>query len=82
MIDEGPSSDDLDRFGGDAAHCPECGAEIWDQAECCPSCNAYIVGGTLSKPPLEHWLKQRWVTVIAILLAVLFSGVLALRFLF
>jgi hypothetical protein len=64
MIDEGPSAEDLDRFGGDTGHCPSCGAEIWDQAEVCPECGEYIVGGTRSRPPLEDWFRRRWMLLI------------------
>ena len=35
---EGPSEADLERFGGDTASCPSCGAEVWDGATICPGC--------------------------------------------
>ena len=44
--DEGPLEQDLDEFGDDTASttapCPECGAEIYDDAEQCPACGQYI----------------------------------------
>ena len=67
MNDEGPSPEDLDRFSGDTAHCPDCGAEIWDQAEFCPECGNHVGGETLSRPPLERWMRHRWLMLVALL---------------
>jgi hypothetical protein len=44
--DEGPSPEDLRRFGSATAYCPDCRAEIWDQADVCPKCYAYLGGDT------------------------------------
>ena len=65
MRDEDPSPDDLERFGHDSGYCPDCGAEIWDQAEFCPSCGGHVGGRTLGRPPLESWLRQRWLILVA-----------------
>ena len=65
--DEGPSPDDLARFGSDTAFCPECGDEVWDQAEFCPSCGAHVGGDTLTRPPAETWLRRRWLILVALL---------------
>lgn len=44
--DEGPLDEDLEEFGDETASttapCPECGAEIYDAAEWCPSCKQYV----------------------------------------
>lgn len=37
---EGPSAEDLERFGSQFRSCPACGAEVYDQAEVCPECLA------------------------------------------
>jgi hypothetical protein len=66
MIDEGPSPEDLERFGAETAHCPHCGAEIWDQAEACPECHEYLVGGPSSRAPLHEWWRQRWIILVVI----------------
>jgi len=66
MIDEGPSSEDIERFSDDTGHCPFCAAEIWDQAEVCPSCKNYIGGDTLSRHPVEHWWRQKWVVIVVV----------------
>jgi uncharacterized membrane protein YvbJ len=60
----------LDRFGGDTGYCPACGAEIWDQAEACPECGEYI-DGARSRPPLEEWLRRRWLVVVAVVAIIL-----------
>ena len=66
MIDEDPSPDDLERFGHDTAHCPACGAEIWDLAELCPTCGATVGGRVTSRPPVEDWFRRRWLILVAI----------------
>jgi hypothetical protein len=72
MIDEGPGPDDLRRFGDDTAYCPECGAEIYDQAEICPDCGAYLTRGPISRPPVEDWFRRRWILLIVIVVIVAF----------
>ena len=67
MTDEGPSLDDLNRFGGDTAYCPECGEEIWDQAEFCPRCRAFLAGHTSSRPPEASAIQRRIIIAIAII---------------
>lgn len=64
VIDEGPSPEDLRRFSRETGYCPECGAEIWDQAEVCPGCGGYVGGETTSRPPLERWWRRRWLILI------------------
>ncbi|MBL9118366.1 MAG: hypothetical protein JNL80_00450 [Phycisphaerae bacterium] len=65
--DEGPSDDDLRRFGSEVAYCPDCGAEVWDQADVCPTCFAYLGGDTSRRRGQRH---RRWRTaVILIILA-------------
>ena len=71
-IDEDPSDADIERLDHDTAYCPDCGARIWDAADICPKCRAYISGDTLSRPPVEHWLRKRWLAVIAIILLLAF----------
>jgi len=72
MIDEGPSSEDIDRFARDTAFCPDCGEEVWDQAEVCPSCHAYLGGKTSSRLPVQEWFQKRWVVVIVLALLIAF----------
>jgi hypothetical protein len=73
--EEGPSDEDLDRFGEDApaadARCPDCGAAVWSEADVCPKCYAYL-GGDAPRARrgffVRHW---RAVVIIALLVATL-----------
>ncbi len=76
--DEGPSPDDVRRFSGTTAYCPDCGAEIWDQAEVCPSCGSLLGGETLSRPPVEESFRRRWL-VLVVLGAVALLLIIVLR---
>lgn len=35
---EGPSAEDLDRFGSEFKACPACGSDVFDQSELCQAC--------------------------------------------
>ena len=35
---EGPSDDDILRFGADFVTCPNCTSDVYDQATICPTC--------------------------------------------
>ncbi len=39
---DGPSAQDLDRFGSELDTCPNCKSTIYDQAEMCPQCGWYL----------------------------------------
>jgi uncharacterized protein (DUF983 family) len=43
-IDEGPSAEDMERFGGATRHCPECKTELYDDAEVCWKCGHMLSG--------------------------------------
>ncbi len=65
-LDSGPSPEDLRRFGGETAYCPECGGEVWDQAEVCPACGAYLAGAPTSRPPHRQVFRQRLLILVAL----------------
>ena len=67
MIDEGPSSEDIERFGGDTDECPECGAEVYDQAEMCHACGAYVTVRGRVKGSAGRGMQARWIILIALL---------------
>lgn len=57
---EGPSGDDLDRFGDELVPCASCGRRVYDQAEVCPICGGFV-HKTLSKTP-------KWAFLVALVL--------------
>ncbi len=38
----GPSADDLDRFGDEMTTCASCGRDVYDQSEICPICGGFV----------------------------------------
>lgn len=76
MIDEGPSSEDLESFDRDTGYCSECGAEIWDQSDICPKCGFALTRGTLSRPPVEDWWRHRSIALIGLLTTAAFLWML------
>lgn len=76
--DGGPSAEDLRRFAGDLAHCPACGAEVYDDAVECPICQESILGSTERRPPIVSWWRNRWIAVIVALLVLGVLGLLPL----
>ena len=67
-FDEGHDADDEspERGGGATAtaYCPDCGAEIYDAAEICPRCFAWIDGDTLRKSPRRQRANDRWTKLV------------------
>lgn len=61
-LDEGPSSEDLARFGGEEVTCPECGQALWDQASVCPGCGAAVEGESLGRPAR----RRKWAVLLAL----------------
>ncbi|MEM7622055.1 MAG: hypothetical protein AAF235_02510 [Planctomycetota bacterium] len=62
---EGPSPDDLERFGDELDACPSCGRDIYDQVEMCPFC-----GSAIERTPSK---SAPAVVVIAIVLVVMLA---------
>lgn len=55
--------------------CPECAAEIYDAADVCPKCFAWIDGETLRRSPRTVRARGRWTAlVICILIASIAIG--------
>jgi hypothetical protein len=74
--DEGPSEDDIERFGDDSpvadARCPDCGAAVWSEADVCPKCFSYLAGSAPAAPRggmfAKHWKAIIiWALIIATL---------------
>lgn len=85
-IDEDDEHDDIDdgdfdeteqdeadqkRFSSKVGFCPECGAEIADDADICPKCFTWIDGTTHSRPSAIKRFLRVAVVVLLILAAVL-----------
>ena len=66
---QGPSREDLERFGDEFVTCPECGSLVYDQADICQACGRALRGES-SGPPM--WA----IGVGAALAAVLIASVL------
>lgn len=65
LDDDGPSADDLDRFGDEFATCPACGAAIYDQAALCHVCGHAVH----DEPKPKAWIV--WTTLLLIVVIVL-----------
>lgn len=66
---EGPSAEDLERFGGETRPCPSCRREIYDESPFCPRCG-HALGASdepAARPPV--WML---VAAAAALGAILF----------
>jgi uncharacterized protein (DUF983 family) len=61
--DEGPSAADLERFSDVTRRCPECGTEVYDEAELCWKCGRAFTRADAAGPP-------RWVIATVILVLV------------
>src|SRR5436190_10878487 len=69
-LDEAPSDDDIERFSGETAYCPHCGAEVWDATPQCPKCRTYLAGNLSHRPPVQNWFNRKMVVLIVILLLI------------
>lgn len=71
MIDEGPSQEDIERFGDDTARCPACGAEVWHDAGVCPECLEPMVDGPSARTGAAWWRQRRFIAVIVVIMILL-----------
>lgn len=66
---EGPSAEDLDRFGDELIPCPSCGRSLYDQAEVCPHC-----GELIERPPAR---MPAWaIAVVGVMIGLILMWVL------
>lgn len=66
-LDDGPSTDDIDRFSGVTTSCPSCGTEIRDDVDLCWKCGHAISDPTDQRSPV--WIV---VAIALVLGAMLF----------
>lgn len=64
-LDEGPSTDDVERFSDPTTRCRECGAEVWDEAEMCHKCGAAMERGEATLPAWVKWTALALLVMIA-----------------
>lgn len=62
-VDEGPSDEDIERFGGVTQRCPECETELYDDVTVCWNCG-HVLSSTRQPS------ASRWVTVIVVLIII------------
>ena len=69
LKDEGPQEIDLAELGdedqSETVPCPACGAEIYDDADRCPSCGQYV---TIRQEGASSG-RWKWIVVLAVLAA-------------
>jgi predicted nucleic acid-binding Zn ribbon protein len=65
QLDEGPSDEDIERFGDATVACPECGASLYDDAQVCYKCG-HALGGEDKQGP-----RARPVALVIIVLVIL-----------
>ena len=70
-IDEGPSDDDIARFGGDEINCPECSAEVYYDATFCHQCG-YVMEERATGA------SKKWIAVAAGIALVAFVVIYAI----
>ncbi len=73
--DEGPSAEDLRRYGVNApnaedavVYCPDCAAKMHPSADICPKCFCFVSGARLYKHPWKERAKKGRATLIIALL--------------
>jgi len=77
-VDEGPSPEDIERFGHDGGYCPDCGAEVYDDADLCPKCGTWITGEVLAEPPDAKEIRGRVKLVVVLATLLAFLGLVGL----
>ncbi len=65
-LDEGPSDEDIQRFGDVTRTCPECRKEVFDDAAICYHCGHAFERTTAGSTSASKWMV---ITVVALLVA-------------
>lgn len=69
--DEGPSAEDLRRFGGDETICEDCGASLYDDVDLCPECGTFQISPELTdRCGPARMMRNPWVLTIVVLMLV------------
>lgn len=65
-VDEGPSADDIERFGNVTRRCPECGKDVFDDVAICYHCG-YAMEKTAAPGKTPVWVI---VTVVLVMVSI------------
>jgi|GEM_PF-1065427 len=84
--DEGPSEEDIRRFGHESdpddacVFCPDCGATMHHDSEICPTCFCFTGSDTLRRHPRKERLRRLVIiTVITLLVIAMLSPLITGR---
>lgn len=66
--DEGPSAEDLERFGDVTQKCPNCGTEIFDDVAVCWKCGESIMATREVNPAWRIWVA----VIVGLLIVAMF----------
>ncbi len=61
--------DPIDDDGADCVACPECGAQVYEDAEQCVACGEYIVSDSSTWGSQSPWMSKA-ITIVVILLVI------------
>lgn len=71
QLDEGPSQEDIERFSEDeTGYCPNCGEEIWDDANRCNACDEWLHTGPSHQDRITRDLNKKLIVLISILVLI------------
>jgi len=70
-----PSDEDVERFGSAVRTCPECGKEVFDDAEICYHCGCAFEGTTEGTTKSARWVVATVIVVIIAFAVALLWGV-------
>lgn len=73
-LDEGPSQEDIERFGDQTRVCPECRKDVFDDSAVCYHC-----GYAFERTSAGSGKSKAWVIAVAVLILITFIAG-ALRF--
>jgi len=62
---DGPSEEDIERFGDVTVKCPECGTELFDDVAVCWKCGRALQAGTPDESRAPVWFIAAAILVIA-----------------
>jgi hypothetical protein len=62
--DDGPSAEDIERFGDVTRTCPECGKDVFDESAVCYHCGHAFMGTAAGSPTRN----KLWIVVTVVLL--------------